>query len=76
MSPKLPVVTGAQLVRALERDGWFRARQHGSHVIMRHSSKPGRATVPVHTGQTLPPGIVARALTDTGLTIDDLRRLL
>ena len=76
MSPKLPRVTGGELVRALERDAWYRTRQHGSHVVMRHPAKPGRAVVPVHAGRTLPPGIVARTLQDAGLTLEELRRLL
>ena len=76
MSPKLPRCTGPDLVRALERAGWVRRRQTGSHVIMGHPANPGRAVVPVHAGQTLPPGIITRVLRDTGLTLDDLRRLL
>jgi hypothetical protein len=32
----LPVVSGAQLIRALERLGWEAVRQRGSHVRLRH----------------------------------------
>ena len=76
MSPKLPLVTGAQLARALERDGWRRVRQRGSHVIMRHDGKPGRVAVPVHAGQDVPIGTLRTILDGAGLDADDLRRLL
>jgi predicted RNA binding protein YcfA (HicA-like mRNA interferase family) len=32
MSPKLPVVSGQDLIRALEKFGYLRSRQKGSHV--------------------------------------------
>ena len=37
--PKLPHVSGAEAVRALQRLGFEKLRQSGSHVIMRHGSK-------------------------------------
>lgn len=36
--PKLPVVSGADVVRALERLGFVVARQRGSHIVMRRGS--------------------------------------
>ncbi|MCY4651749.1 MAG: type II toxin-antitoxin system HicA family toxin [Dehalococcoidia bacterium] len=36
--PPLPVVSGREIVRALERDGWQYSRQRGSHMIL---DKPG-----------------------------------
>jgi predicted RNA binding protein YcfA (HicA-like mRNA interferase family) len=43
--PKRPVVSGAQVIRALKRLGFRQVRQRGSHVVMRkgHSG----CTVPV-----------------------------
>jgi len=76
VSPRLPRPTGGDVVRALERDGWQELRRRGSHVILAHPTKPGRPVVPVHAGQTLPPGTLADVLKDCGLTADDLRRLL
>jgi predicted RNA binding protein YcfA (HicA-like mRNA interferase family) len=76
MSPRLPVVNGAELLRALERDGWRELRRRGSHAILGHPTNPGRTVVPVHAGATLPSGIVARVPKDDGLTADELRRLL
>ncbi|MDE2176469.1 MULTISPECIES: type II toxin-antitoxin system HicA family toxin [Thiomonas] len=44
--PKLPHVSGAAVVRALERLGFQKIRQSGSHVIMRRGTKG--CVVPLH----------------------------
>jgi predicted RNA binding protein YcfA (HicA-like mRNA interferase family) len=36
MTPRLPFMTAAELVRILERRGFERVRQSGSHLILRH----------------------------------------
>jgi predicted RNA binding protein YcfA (HicA-like mRNA interferase family) len=44
--PKLPRASGAAIVKALERLGFAKLRQSGSHVIMRRGSKG--CVVPMH----------------------------
>jgi predicted RNA binding protein YcfA (HicA-like mRNA interferase family) len=44
--PKLPRISGAEAQRALERLGFVKLRQSGSHVIMRRESKG--CVVPMH----------------------------
>jgi len=44
--PKLPRISGAEALRALERLGFERVRQKGSHVVMRRGSKG--CVVPLH----------------------------
>ena len=44
--PKLPRVSGAEIVRALERLGFATVRQSGSHVVMRRESRG--CVVPMH----------------------------
>ena len=36
--PSLPIVSGSEAVRALERLGFVVARQRGSHIVMRRGS--------------------------------------
>ena len=43
------------IIRALERDGWYRVGQTGSHVHFKHETKPGKVTVP-HPVKDLPIG--------------------
>lgn len=45
--PKLPRVSGAVVVRVLERLGFEKLRQSGSHVIMRRGAKG--CVVPMHS---------------------------
>lgn len=45
--PKLPLVSGAETVRALQRLGFEKSRQSGSHVVMRRGTKG--CVVPLHT---------------------------
>ena len=44
--PKFPRVSGAETVRALERLGFEKVRQKGSHVIVRRELKG--CVVPLH----------------------------
>lgn len=76
MSPKLPRVTAAELLRALRQDGWVELRQRGSHVILDHPVKAGLVVIPMHKGKTLPTGLINSFLDDAGMSADDLRGLL
>jgi predicted RNA binding protein YcfA (HicA-like mRNA interferase family) len=44
--PKLPHVSGAEIQRALERLGFQKVRQSGSHIVMKRDSKG--CVVPLH----------------------------
>ncbi len=44
--PKLPVLSGADVVKALERLGFEQVRQRGSHVVMRRGGSG--TVVPLH----------------------------
>ncbi|NIT36936.1 MAG: addiction module toxin, HicA family [candidate division Zixibacteria bacterium] len=43
---ELPIVSGKEVVKALQRAGYFIRRQRGSHVRMYHNTKPP-VTVPL-----------------------------
>ena len=44
--PKLPVLSGAEVVKALERMGFEQVRQRGSHVVLRKGA--AGTVVPLH----------------------------
>jgi predicted RNA binding protein YcfA (HicA-like mRNA interferase family) len=71
VTPRLPVVSGAQLIRALERRGWQVIRQRGSHVRLRHPDHQTFLVVPLH--KELKRGTLHGILRDAGLDVDDLR---
>ncbi len=48
-------VSSREIIRKLKADGWFEVATQGSHLQMKHPTKPGRVTVP-HPKKDLPPG--------------------
>ena len=66
--PKLPRVSGAEAVRALERLGFAKARQSGSHVIMRCGQKG--CVVPLHA--ELKGGTLAGVLRQAEVSVEEL----
>jgi predicted RNA binding protein YcfA (HicA-like mRNA interferase family) len=52
----------------LEADGWFVVAQRGSHRQYKHTVKPGRVTVPVHSlSDELRPGTLNSIKKQAGL---------
>jgi predicted RNA binding protein YcfA (HicA-like mRNA interferase family) len=71
---RLPRLKGKELVRALERAGFTVDRSRGSHVFLRHPD--GRTTtVPMHSGETIGPGLLRAILRDVEMTVDELADL-
>lgn len=66
--PKLPVLSGQDLVKALERLGFEQVRQRGSHVVMRRGS--AGCVVPMH--KEVKTGTLAGILRQAGVTLDEL----
>ena len=72
---KLPVVSGAQAVKALRRIGYEVDVQEGSHIILRHSEPPHRrVSVPNH--RELAKGTFRSLIRAVGLTVDEFVDLL
>lgn len=76
MAERLPRASAEEVLRVLGRDGWFVARQSGSHLVLRHDTKPGRVVVPRHRGRTLKLATMASILDQAGLSPEGFRRLL
>ena len=72
---RLPRPTGAEVVRALGKAAFEVVRIKGSHHFLQHPD--GRATVvPVHSGETIGPGLMSKILRDTELSRNDFIELL
>ncbi|MBI3029499.1 MAG: type II toxin-antitoxin system HicA family toxin [Candidatus Rokubacteria bacterium] len=61
MTPKLPRVTAAEAIHALERAGFTLSRQSGSHKIYKNTAGC-RVTVPYHAGTILHPKVLRSIL--------------
>ncbi len=71
-----PAISGKQLVKVLERQGWYVKRVRGSHHIMRHPSISDAIPVPVHGNQSIKRGTLGNILRTARISRDDLDRLL
>ena len=72
---RLPRVNGKDVVKALERVGFRIERTRGSHVFLKHPD--GRATsVPVHSRETIGPGLMRAILREVELTIQEFTEAL
>lgn len=71
---KLPVVSGRECARALEKAGYYFKRQEGSHIILRRDDPFGQIVVPDH--KHLDRGTLRAILRQAGLSVDDFIELL
>lgn len=76
MSDRLPVVTGKDLVHALQKVGWSVSHIRGSHHQLHHMESGRRITVPVHAGKDLKRGLLQGILVEVGISNTELRTLL
>lgn len=75
MNPRIPRISGKELLKALKKSGFETIRIRGSHHLVRHPD--GRSTViPVHRSEILGPGLLNKILRDCELSGDELRELL
>jgi predicted RNA binding protein YcfA (HicA-like mRNA interferase family) len=65
--PKLPVVSGSEVVRALVRLGFTVTRQRGSHIVMRRG--PAGCVVPNH--REVKVGTLVGLLKQAGVSPDE-----
>ena len=66
--PKLPVLSGHEIVRLLELADFVQVRQRGSHVVMRRESSG--CVVPLH--KEVKTGTLAGILRQAGMTAEEL----
>lgn len=71
---KLPVVSGAECVKALERSGFVVDRQRGSHIVLVREEP--RATVSVPDHKELDRGTLRAIIRQVGLSVDEFVELL
>jgi len=65
--PKLPLVSGAEVIRTLERLGFIVLRQKGSHIILRRG--PTGCVVPNH--REIKTGTLSGILKQAGVSAEE-----
>lgn len=70
----LPVLSGQQVRRAFEKDGWELARQKGSHMILVKAGSMATLSVPDH--KEVAKGTLRSLIRAAGLTVEEFLDLL
>lgn len=76
--PKLPCISGKELIKALQKDGFKISRQRGSHVqlVKIVNGEKNTFPVPVHASKDLKTGTLRGILRKAGISIERLIELL
>lgn len=71
---KLSPISAKELIKILEKQGFARVHQKGSHVRLKHLD--GRRTsVPVHAGEKVGVGLLRKILRDCNITRNEFEKL-
>ena len=75
--PKIPPTKTKHVINALLKAGFYIHHQTGSHVQLRHETKPSlRVTVPRHDRFDLPPFVINSILKQANLLRNDFLKFL
>lgn len=73
--PKLPVLSGKDVVKAFARVGYAVDHQTGSHMILRHKDSPHRRlTIPNH--REISVGTLRAIIRQAGLSREEFEELM
>ena len=72
--PKLPVIKPKELIRILEKIGFFEHHRAGSHAQFKHPDGR-RTTIPIHSGD-VKKGMLHGILSDINVSAEDFLKLL
>lgn len=71
---KLPVVSGKECIKALEKIGFMIFRQRGSHITMVRENPKCQVTIPNH--KTVAKGTLRAMIRQVDLSVDEFIELL
>jgi predicted RNA binding protein YcfA (HicA-like mRNA interferase family) len=70
----LPSVSGERTVRAFQRAGWLKDRQHGSHVILVKPGHHASLSEPEH--RKIAPGTLRSLIRASGMSVAEFLEIL
>ena len=70
MSSNIPILKPQEVAKILEKLGFIKVRQKGSHQQFRHADGRG-TTVPCHKGRDISPTLLRKIASDIELTIEE-----
>lgn len=73
--PKLPIIKAGELIKALNRLGFLKFYQVGSHAQFKNSAGK-KITVPVHSGKDIGKKTLKGIIDDLDLTVEEFIKIL
>jgi len=73
--PKLPIIKANELIRVLNKLGFFKFHQVGSHAQFKHVDGK-KVTVPIHAGKDIGKKMLKGIINDLDLTIEEFIKFL
>lgn len=72
---KLPVIKSKELIRVLNRFGFFEHHRVGSHAQFKHSDGR-RITVPIHSGKDIKKKTLKGIINDLNISVEEFIKTL
>ena len=73
--PKLPVLSGKDIVKILAKLGYEHVRTRGSHMVLVKQTEEGKKTIPIPNHKELAKGTLRAIMNQADLKLDDLLNL-
>ena len=73
--PKLPVIKARELLKSLNKLGFYKHHQVGSHIQLKHVDGR-RTTIPYHPNQEIRRGTLKAIIYDLDMTVEEFVRIL
>ena len=74
--PKLPILSGKAVVKALSKIGFEHVRTRGSHAILNKQTEYGKITIPVPLHKELAKGTLKSIMRQADLNLEDFLKLI
>ena len=74
--PKLLVLSGKEVIKALSKIGFEHVRTKGSHAILNKQTEKGKVTIPVPLHKELAKGTLKSIMNQAELGLEELLELL
>ena len=74
--PKLPIVSGKEVIKALSKIGFEHVRTKGSHAILNKQTDKGKITVPVPLHKEVAKGTLKSIMNQAELKLEDFLKLI
>ncbi len=74
--PKLPVLSGKDILKILCKIGYEHIRTRGSHMVLIKQTEQGKKTIPVPNHKELAKGTLKAIMAQANLKLNDLLNLL